>query len=67
MTEHKRIMCPDCKTEFEYKITDIFTHWEFPYVLCPKCACVVLVKENLNEVYVKQMRLKAKNDNEVNG
>lgn len=54
MTEPKIIICPDCKTEFEYRITDIFTHWEFPYVLCPKCAGIVLIKEDPNEICAEQ-------------
>lgn len=64
--KHNRAICSDCKTEFEYKIMDIFTHWDFPYVLCPKCAEIVLVKEKPNEICVERHKIMAKvgKDNE---
>ena len=64
--KYNKAICSDCKTEFEYKLMDIFTHWDFPYVLCPKCAEIVLIKEDPNDIYVKRKQLKGKNENEVN-
>ena len=46
-----KAVCDYCGgVEFEYSLMDIFTHWEFPYVLCPFCGDVVIVKGDINKI-----------------
>lgn len=37
-------VCKECGCEVSPEISNIFTHWEYPYMLCPKCGSVILVK-----------------------
>lgn len=44
------IKCKSCGSDLEYDYNRIFTHFEYPYVLCPKCCDVVLVPLDINEI-----------------
>ena len=51
-----KVVCDYCGgVEFEYSLMDIFTHWEFPYVLCPFCGDVIIVKGDISKIFKKPL------------
>ena len=44
------IKCKSCGSDLEYDYNQIFTHWDYPYVICPKCCDVILVPSDIKEI-----------------
>lgn len=59
---HSEVTCKKCNSKFGYKLNDIFTHLEFPFVWCPKCSGLVIVDENPNDIYKEQCLKRKENE-----